>query len=224
MNCDLQLQDIVDLGFDVQEIYPRVFKIRNFASTEEVNGLLRTIQTINEDAWSYSYMQHLRDNCLAKFGRDDLDNLVAEGLLEITSSWADKNYTLPHGPLAAALLERSNKVFQTAGDFEGTGFVTIQRMYEGSELKAHHDQYSDKFIEYAAVLYLNDDYRGGELFFSNFEGTVRPEPGSLMVFPGTALYEHGVHFVEEGPVRYVLPTFVKASRPEGFMAGWGDFG
>lgn len=224
MNRELELQDIADLGYDVQEIYPRVFKIRNFASTEEVNGLLETIQTIDEEAWSYSYLHHLRQNCLEKFGRDDLDNLVAEGLLEITTTWADKNYTLPQSGVLSVFLERSDRIFQNAGDLAGTGYITVQRMYEGSKLVAHHDQYSDKLVEYAAVLYLNDDYVAGELFFSNFEGTVRPEPGSLMVFPGTALYEHGVHPVGAGPVRYVLPTFIKVNSPDGFNSGWGDFG
>lgn len=224
MKRELTLEDIQALGFDVQEIYPRVFKIRNFASIEEVNGLLKLIETIDEEQWSESYFKHIKNNCLIKFGRDDLDNLIAEGLLEVTTTWADKNYTIGQDGTPAALLERSNKIFESVGELRGTGYITIQRMYDGSELKAHWDQYSDKLVEYAAVLYLNDDYNAGELFFTNFEGTVRPEPGSLMIFPGTTTYEHGVHPVAPGPVRYVLPTFIKRQHPDGEQAGWGDFG
>lgn len=224
MSRELSLETIAACGYDVEEILPRVFKIRNFISTDETTELLQELTTYDEEAWGQRYLDEMRKNCLAKFGRDDLDNLVSEGLLEITSTWADKNIAVANQAMVDELHRRASEIFQTIDGLEVSGFVVAQRMYDGSELKAHHDQYSDKLVEYAAVLYLNDDYKGGELFFTNFEGTVRPEPGSLLIFPGTTSHEHGVHFVKEGPVRYVLPTFVRSQHPGGSMAGWGNFG
>jgi hypothetical protein len=224
MSRELQLQDIVDQGFDVEEILPRVFKIRNFISTDEVAELLDELTTYDEDTWNYRYLAEMRKSSFSKFGRDDIENLVAEGLLEVTSTWADKNVAIANQQMVDELHRRASRIFQTIDGLEVAGFVVAQRMYDGSELKAHHDQYSDKLVEYAAVLYLNDDYVAGELFFTNFEGTIRPEPGSLLIFPGTTSHEHGVHFVKEGPVRYVLPTFVRSQHPDGSMAGWANFG
>ena len=82
-------------------------------------------------------------------------------------------------------------------------------MQEGVQLKSHTDQHTDPSIKYAAILYLNDDYADGTLFFKNKDIDLRPKPRDLLVFPGNEEYEHGVRFVGAGPVRYVLVRFVK---------------
>ena len=48
------------------------------------------------------------------------------------------------------------------------------------------------------------------MFFKNKENSdLRPEPGTLLIFPGNEEYEHGVRFVGEGPIRYVTVGFIK---------------
>jgi hypothetical protein len=224
MNKILELSDIAALGHDVEEIYPRVFRIRNFTLTGELEAINAAISTFDEAAWTYMYMEQMRKNAMHKFGRDDLDNLIAEGLLEVTSSWADKNATIHDKTLTNGIHARVVEIFNTVGDLEVTSFTTVQRMYEGVELKSHYDQYSDKLVEYAAVLYLNEGYTAGELFFPVFNLTLTPDPGDLMIFPGVPHYEHGVRPVGPGPIRYVIPTFIKKVHPDGTMAGWGEFG
>jgi hypothetical protein len=90
-----------------------------------------------------------------------------------------------------------------------SGFATIQRMQEGVELKAHTDQHTDPSIRYATILYLNDDYADGELFFPNLDIELKPKAGTLVFFPGDEEYKHGVKHVGEGPIRYVLVGFIK---------------
>ena len=82
-------------------------------------------------------------------------------------------------------------------------------MQEGVELKAHTDQDTDPSIRYAAILYLNDDYVDGELFFPINGLEFKPEPGTMLIFPGNAEYNHGVKHVGPGPIRYVLVGFIK---------------
>ena len=43
----------------------------------------------------------------------------------------------------------------------------IQRMQTGVELKSHVDQNTDPSVRYGTILYINDDYSDGELFFKN---------------------------------------------------------
>jgi gentisate 1,2-dioxygenase len=90
-----------------------------------------------------------------------------------------------------------------------SGFATIQRMQPGVELKAHTDQHTDPSIRYATILYINDNYVDGELFFSNLDISLRPKPGDLLFFPGDKKHDHGVRHVGEGPIRYVLVGFIK---------------
>lgn len=224
MNKILELADIAKHGYDVEELQPRIFRIRNFTLSGEVEAIFDEMSTFTEEFWSYMYMDQMKKNAREKFGRDDLDNLVVEGLLEVTTTWADKNATLRNKELTDYIHRRATAIFDEVGGLEVTSFTTVQRMYEGVELKSHYDQYSDKLVEYAAVLYLNDDYTAGELFFPNLGLKLVPAAGDLIIFPGTKDYEHGVHPVGPGPVRYVIPTFVKKLHPDGTMAGWGEFG
>ena len=220
----LELTDIQSLGFDVEEIHPRVFAVRNFLSALETQQVLTEAKSYTEEQWRFRYMSEMRRSCLEKFGRDDIEALVDEGLLEVTWNFADKNVGYENEILREKFRIRAQEIFDIVGGVQLNGFLVVHRQYEGADLKAHYDQYSDKLIEYAAILYINDDYTGGELFFSKLGLQIRPEPGTLMIFPGTEEFEHGVHPVGPGPVRYNLPTFVKRNHPDGDMAGWASFG
>lgn len=220
----LTIDHIRDLGYNVQEVGPRIFSIANFASVEEVNKLHAEAAAATEEDWSVQYMDEMKKNAREKFGRDDIENLVKEGLLEVTKTFADKLYFVQDKELVLTLQGRAAELFRGAGEFDVTGFMAHQRLYPGSQLTAHFDQYSDKLVQYAAVLYINDDYVEGEVFFPQQDLKLRPKPGALLIFPGTKDYVHGVHPVGEGPVRYVLPAFIKTRHPDGAMAGWGDFG
>ena len=220
----LDISDIQALGFDVEEVLPRVFKIQNFVTAEELATLMEEVSSYSEESWSDRYLAEMKKNSLAKFGRDDIDNLRAEGLLEVTETFIDKDHGVENFELVQVMIRRLQQIFDRVGNLQVAGFNTFQRMYEGETLIAHFDQYSDKLIEYATVLYLNDDYTGGPLSFVKFAADFNPAPGTLMLFPGTEEYEHEVKEVGKGPIRYVMPTFVKRLDPGGIMAGWANFG
>lgn len=59
---------------------------------------------------------------------------------------------------------------------------------------------------FGCVLYLNDDYEGGEIYFPNQNVEVKPKPNTLVFFPGTLEYLHGVRPVTNG-IRYTLTSF-----------------
>lgn len=220
----LTLEDIKALGFDVEEIYPRIFKVKNFLSPAETEMVYSEVQGYSEDHWRHRYLEEMKRSCLEKFGRDDIEALVDEGLLEVTWNFADKNAEYLNHEFSETMRVRAQQIFDVLGDLQLNGFLVVHRQYEGTDLKAHYDQYSDKLIEYAGVLYINEDYTDGELFFTKLDLSIRPEPGTFMIFPGTEEYEHGVRPVGPGPVRYNLPTFIKKNDPRGDMAGWAEFG
>jgi hypothetical protein len=63
-------------------------------------------------------------------------------------------------------------------------------------------------MKWAAVIYINDNYTDGELYFSEKQIAIRPPRRSMVVFPSTEEYWHGVKEVGPGPTRYALPAFV----------------
>ena len=62
----------------------------------------------------------------------------------------------------------------------------------------------------ASLVYLNDDYEGGEIYFPNQNLQFKPNAGSLVFFPGDIYYLHGVTKVTEG-TRYTMPNFWKVT-------------
>jgi hypothetical protein len=59
---------------------------------------------------------------------------------------------------------------------------------------------------FGCVYYLNDDYDGGEIYFPNQNIELKPKPNTLVFFPGTLEFLHGVKPITNG-VRYTLTSF-----------------
>ena len=76
----------------------------------------------------------------------------------------------------------------------------------------------EPFIEYSTVIYLNDDYEGGEIYFpkQNFEH--RPKSLSAIFFPGNKYeYLHGVKEITKGnrfTALYMQSTKVDFADPD----------
>ena len=206
-------KEFIDSGYDTEVLYDHVLFVKDFLQDEELDTLLKIINTTPEEDWSIEYQKNLARFCMEKFGRDDVDNLVAEGKFEITKGWDDKNLNITHEEISSTLQKRLGDLLRLADpSLELAGFGTLQRMQEGVELKSHTDQHTDPSIKYAAILYINDDYEAGTLFFENKENSdLRPKPGTLLIFPGNEDYEHGVRHVGKGPIRYVTVGFIKVT-------------
>jgi hypothetical protein len=60
---------------------------------------------------------------------------------------------------------------------------------------------------FGGILYLNDDYAGGELYFTAQDIAVKPRRGMFVGFTGGFHHEHAVTRIESGAVRLTMPTF-----------------
>lgn len=204
-------KEFIDAGYNVSVVHDQVLVIEDFISEKELETIWGIINIATEDDWSIEYRLNLKRFCMEKFGRDDVENLVAEGKFEITQGWDDKNLNVVKQKITIELQGRLGKLLELADpSLELAGFGTLQRMQPGVELKSHTDQHTDPSIRYASILYLNDDYKDGTLFFHNKpDSDLRPKPRTLLIFPGTEEFEHGVRHVGEGPIRYVTVGFIK---------------
>ena len=109
--------------------------------------------------------------------------------------------------------------------------TAIKRYETGTFMGSHFDQQEgDQRLKYSLVMYLNDDYEGGELSFSVKDGvltstdnaasedfesdknigkltfSVKPEAGSVIIFPSESPYSHTAHLVKSG-LKYMVPSF-----------------
>lgn len=63
--------------------------------------------------------------------------------------------------------------------------------------------------DYSLLIYLNDDFQGGGLYFPNFDLRLRPEPGMLVAFPSDHRFQHAAEPLTAGE-RYVIVSWAAA--------------
>jgi len=204
-------QSLDRLGYTYKEIGPQIFVVQNFLKDQEIEKILSKINSLLQVDWEGHYMEGVLGLAERKYGRTDINNLIEEGLVEITNHWFDKNVGLGY-EISEPISQRIKNIFSFDDNLTFDGVGTIQRQYEGAELAEHVDNHADPQIKYAVIMYINDDYANGELFFSRLGLEIRPPKKSLVIFPSGENYLHGVRPPGAGPERYVLPSFVRKSR------------
>lgn len=78
---------------------------------------------------------------------------------------------------------------------------------QGEGYKEHYDGGTDIGRSISAVVYLNDNYKGGHIEFPNFKIKLKPEKGMVILFPSNYAYRHIAHSVDEG-TKYSLVTWI----------------
>jgi hypothetical protein len=94
----------------------------------------------------------------------------------------------------------------------GQDWLLIREYNAGSKMSAHSDAYS--YVKkdgnpvkpsLTAILYINDEYTGGEIDFIHDDLCIKPKAGSMVVFPSDK--QHEVLEILSGN-RYMTQTYV----------------
>jgi hypothetical protein len=81
--------------------------------------------------------------------------------------------------------------------YESFNFVKYEG--KGQEFKIHADHGPHYNTTVSIVVYLNDNYEGGELFFPRLdELTYSPKAGDIAIFPSNYIYEHASLPMKDG--------------------------
>jgi predicted 2-oxoglutarate/Fe(II)-dependent dioxygenase YbiX len=123
-------------------------------------------------------------------------------------------------PAAAAIMRRVQRRITeqlqrfyalTAPVFADT--VQLVQWREGMSMPPHADRanpdgspHGMPHRDFASIVYLNDDYAGGELYFPRLDMVVKPAAGMLVAFTGGWHHEHAVLRVGSG-LRLTMPAF-----------------
>ena len=82
-------------------------------------------------------------------------------------------------------------------------YFEVVKWKEGLNMEAHFDF---DYHTYTSVIYLNDDYDGGETFVNDIK--ISPATGKIVTFKGNTLL-HGVNKITKGN-RYTVPIWYKS--------------
>jgi hypothetical protein len=93
------------------------------------------------------------------------------------------------------------------GDLELESMAVV-KYTEGQFFSEHSDGGPHLPRRLSMVIYLNDNYSGGEIYFTKFKSVFKPGAGTLFLFPPTEEYSHAAQPVVEG-TKYVVVGFWK---------------
>ncbi len=128
--------------------------------------------------------------------------------------WKGRTFDFDHTHFSPELYEKLTKgVHETVTKFYGTTMKmehpSLVRWSEGDVMRPHSDYSRGIFPDrdYAVVIYLTDDYTGGEIYMPTIGLDIAPKTGSLVAFHGGNLF-HGVRRVNSGQ-RLTCITWLK---------------
>jgi hypothetical protein len=97
--------------------------------------------------------------------------------------------------LKACMLDYQSRYNITLEYMEAINYI---RYKEGQHFQVHTDHGFSYTCTVSSVMYLNDEYEGGELWFPYLELTYKPEYGDIVIFPSTYIYAHASKPVTSG--------------------------
>jgi hypothetical protein len=153
----------------------------NFLNDEDYNYLYE--ECLNSE-WSENYRQNLRKD---------------KTILSNNAKQIFKN-------VANILSNKIKEIYNVDVSISSEPFLIRWDM--GSEMGEHIDDFSVFHYHFAAILYLNDNYSGGEICFPDYNLTIKPKGNSLVLFPGNKYYSHEVLKNTSGE-RYTMPMWFK---------------
>ena len=170
-----------------------------------VQRLEKVIQE-NQDEWfqwkeaQVGYYQTMKDY------RDCVDFKVSKSILEMSSKISNSDvkniYNEIDERLQECLKDYCSKFNISMQYQEAVNFVKYGK---GQHFAAHSDHGFSYICTVSSVMYLNDDYVGGGLYFPFLNYTYTPAEGDIVFFPSTYLFTHAALPVEEG-VKYAAVT------------------
>ena len=153
-----------------------------------------------------------------KFVVDSIDDIIIWGsntIQGIPDKVSRNFYDKPDAfnILKQAMDKLQNEIEMHFGRPLKEGFPGIREWNVGEYQPLHADGEDPEghpneayIVDYGSVIYLNDDYEGGEIYFPDQDIDFKPRAGTVVFFPSNNMFIHGVREITNGK-RYTCPQF-----------------
>jgi hypothetical protein len=185
-----------------------VIMIKDIIDQDEADFLINMAKGASDEEWD-AYRKSL--------GKDADSVNAAYGDWTKQMLWLELN---PHlFEKAQELVESINRrSIHLINDHYQTDYIldplyNIYKFREGDFMKEHHDSGLSPDIKLGAVIYLNDDFDGGEIYYPKANLEIKPVARSLVVHPAGMIYRHGVKAVSNGE-RFSLAGFARLNHSQ----------
>lgn len=184
--------EVINLDYGIN-LYRNVFSVDQ--GLDIISKLEKVIEEKNEFKWNSATVNDTEKidtvrNCFdLKYKRENLGKIVEfnQDLFDIHEEV--ENY-----------LDKSLRDYESLWHLqvrykEAFNFV---KYLPGEYFKIHADDGPYYTCTISAVIYLNDDYEGGEIEFPRHDIKIKPQAGDIILFPSNFVYEHSSCKVTEG--------------------------
>lgn len=170
----------------INTYHNKVYEILDFIREEEQNFIWSVIQNSTEEDWPLEVDNQFLKNDPSLSGR--------------TFHIRDE-----HRKVTTTIDERINNLFENNGWINQ--IATIQRFFPNTGMNPHVDNEVDDTVLFGVVIYLNDNYEGGEIHYPDLDLTIKPKARSVVIHP--AGLKHEVFSVKGNQKRYTFSLFVR---------------
>jgi hypothetical protein len=176
---------------DIVKLDDEIFVIPNFISRDDLGPIVEYLENIDQNMF----------------------------VSKAKNVWYNNKLTRPIQQLIPIYEKMRNLVMP---EYEILPEISVTRLIKGESMYVHADSpgknnkdlvtSDDPYetchsIDYGLVLYLNDDYEGGEIYYPNRGIVYKPKCGDLVIHSSLEEYSHGVKEVLSG-IRYVYSNFI----------------
>ena len=176
-----------------------IMRISNHLTDQECDQIISETESFNH--WQETWTPRDRENPHGEKYRKcsmtkittyselkHLDNLIFDRIGQAISKYHDK-----HGIIVS--YDEGYKVLKyTESDY-------YNMHYDSASFFSHR--------QISAIIFLNDNFNGGELEFPNQGIKIRPVKGTVLIFPSNYLYKHVVNKITDG-IRYAIVTWLNS--------------
>lgn len=85
--------------------------------------------------------------------------------------------------------------------------IQLLKWLPGQSMPPHAEGAARSHRHFASVVFLNDDFIGGHVYFPKRDLIVNPKKGALLAFRGDASHAHGMTEIFEGGTGYTMPAW-----------------
>jgi len=170
-----------------------------------VERLEKTIEE-NSDGWfrwseaqvgDYQTMKHYRDCVDFKVSKQNFLHNEKANASDLKNIYNDIDERLQ------ACLQHYCSLYNLTMEYQEA--VNFVRYGQDQHFAVHSDHGFSYVCTVSSVMYLNDNYEGGGLYFPYLDYTYQPEEGDIVLFPSNFLYSHAALPVVSG-TKYAAVT------------------
>jgi len=159
--------------------------ITNFITEEEAASIVEKVLPLTWDAW----------------GDENWDNSLIDGH---TIKSQDHDFAKRLWDLKEEIKEEMKNFFRLDKELYTEGLYISKRDNKDWPITMHRDSNNNEHHSHGAVLYLNGNFDGGQLYYPDYGVTLEPRPGTLIFHTADVL--HGV--INQNPgMRYTMNIF-----------------